>query len=100
MGKFILLIRLIFFIWTVILSLVILRGPFIFPNPQTILKVLFPGFWVLLGMVLGSIIGELIVLKKDLDPHSKQASSILLYSYIIGGALWAAIGLLYIFAGQ
>ncbi len=99
MRKFILLIRLIFFIWTVILSLVILRGAFIFPDPKLVLKFLFPGFWVLLGMVLGSIIGELIVLKKDLDPSSNQASSILLHSYLIGWIVWLAMGLIYIFAG-
>jgi len=80
------------------LSLVILRGSFIFPNPEQILKFLFPGFWVLVGMVVGSILGELLVLKYDLQPNSKQASSILFKSYLIGGILGLAIGLFYIFA--
>ena len=99
MEKFILLIRLIFFIWTVILSLSILRWALIFNNVKLVLKALFPGFWILLGMVLGSIIGELIVLKKDLNPSSKRASTILLKSYLIWGILGLLIGILYIFAG-
>jgi len=100
MEKFVNLIKLIFFIWSVFLSIVVLRGDYIFGDKQElILKILMPWFWILMGMSLGSIIGEIVLLKNDIKPTDSIADNVLLKSYIVWWILWGIIWAVYIFLG-
>jgi len=98
MQKFLDFIKLLFFVWTLLVAATVLRWEYIFGDKkELVLKVLFPGFRILLWMTLGAIVGEFVMLKNDLKPQDPQADKILLRSYVVGGLLWALVGGIYIY---